>query len=101
MPIDCESMSLASGKGGRWPAQAEELSAHRSTQTFGGQDVSTTAPRGIARSYHGRGPRSNDARAASRRGAAATRGDSGAPGQHGTRALLASPGTLGSPPRED
>src|SRR6266704_2411523 len=27
MPIDCESMSVASGKGGRWPPQVEELVA--------------------------------------------------------------------------
>src|SRR5205814_8234690 len=27
MPTDCESMSVASGKGGRWPPQAEELVA--------------------------------------------------------------------------
>ena len=27
MPIDCESMSVASGKGGRWPPHAEELVA--------------------------------------------------------------------------
>ena len=27
MPIDCESMSVASGKGGRWPPQVEDLVA--------------------------------------------------------------------------
>ena len=56
---------------------------------------------GLTRRRRGRGSRSDDARAAGRRGATATDGNPDAPGQHWTRTLLASPGSLGSPTRED
>jgi hypothetical protein len=71
------------------------------TSCPGGPRASPTARRGLARSYRGRGPRNDDARAAHCRGEAAACWDPSAPRQHWTRALLASPGTVGSPTRED
>jgi hypothetical protein len=61
----------------------------------------TGRPSRRARSYRGRGPRSVDARAAHCRGEAVACWDPSAQRQHGTRALLASPGTLEPLTRED
>ena len=53
------------------------------------------------RRYCGQGSRSHDARATDCGGKALAHGDPGTPGQHRTRALLASPSALGPPSRDD
>src|SRR5262249_27974511 len=63
-------------------------------------NISGRSPR-LERRYCGQGSRSHDARATDCGGKALAHGDPGTPGQHRTRALLASPGALGPPSRDD